>query len=58
MEANFWGVKVRWLTKAVAIFFKLKGEECIQWLATTNTTSPEQKAYLKQKTCQSNVWHQ
>ena len=39
--------------KAVVLFLRLKEEEyqSIRWLATTNTTSREQKAYLKQKTC-------
>ena len=55
----FWGVKVRWLTKAVAIFLGLKEEEyqSIRWLATINTTSREQKDYIKQNTYQSDVRH-
>ena len=43
--------------KAEAIFLGLKEEEyqSIWWLATT---SQEQKVNLKQKTYQSDVWHQ
>ena len=57
LKENFWGVKVRWLTKAVEIFLGLKEEEyqSIQWLATT---SREQKAYPKQKTYQIDVFFQ
>ena len=59
MKENFWGVKVRWLTKVVTIFLGLKEKEyqSIRWLATTNTSNREQKAYFKQKTYQSDVWH-
>ena len=53
MKENFRGVKVRCLTKAVAIFLGLKEEEhqIIWCLATTNTLSREQKAY------QCDVWN-
>ena len=57
MKENVWGVKVRWLTKAVFLGLKEKEYQSIQWLATTNRTIRDQKAYLKQKTYQSNVWH-
>ena len=57
MKENFRGVKVRWLTKAVAIFLELKEVEySMIWYNKRNKSS--KKAYPEQKTYQNNVWHQ
>ena len=57
MKENFRGVKVRWLTKAVAIFLELKEVE-YSMICYNKRNKTSKKAYPKQKTYQNNVWHQ